>query len=160
MKLMKYSNKDQAVKTTNRRALSILLCCVYKQNEVGPKGPKCRSEEPESSRAHLGTFLCYLARLNELLLLLLFFFFFLLVIHVRLSGGGGGGSLLPRSPSFFSPKLHPTVPSGAEEDNTQTVTSTLLSGKKVGLSSEHPPLIHRHGVTAPRRADCVCGYEG
>lgn len=59
-------------------------------------------------------------------------------------------------PFFSSPKLHPTVPSGAEEDNAQTVTSTLLSGKKVGLSSEHPPLIHRHGVTAPRRADCVC----
>lgn len=67
-------------------------------------------------------------------------------------------------PFFSSPKLHPTVPSGAEEDNAQTVTSTLLSGKKVGLSSEHPPLIHRHGVTAPRRADCVCVcacvYEG
>lgn len=33
---------------------------VYKQNEEGPKGPKCCSEKPESSPAVLGTFLCYL----------------------------------------------------------------------------------------------------
>lgn len=105
---------------------------VYKQNEVGPKGPKYRFDEPECSPADFCTFLrCLLAWKSS--------------FYLSFMSGSVAVMLVGRCYSTPLPKYIP-VPSSAEENNAQTVTSYWCLERLGSLWASS--LTHRHGVTA------------
>lgn len=96
---------------------------VYKHQEAGPEGPKCRFEEPECSPADLCTFLCCLLASQRL-------------FYLSFTSGSGLLVVVGRCCPTPLPK-YTEVASRAQEDNAQTVGHT---GVWEGWArSEHPP---------------------